>query len=445
MEWIAFPVTVIFIGLFFLIGWIMNKIGMMMIVREVSEATVWERSGMVAEAEGAFDRVASVHDSFWFSPLQRQRNAKWISGRLARFHLAQPVLGPIGQNVVCAYLRICPEDEAVAQGWIEGAIRRENHLPEEHDLAGIIGAALSSNETIQRLLAELYLSQRRSDFEALQTYRRIWQTAEGFPAELIRPLCALLLDESHINDWALEVYLRGHAEGDAACVEGLAAGICRLKPNAGNRSLLAEAGQALSHMSDDRVHDLADRFQPLEPDRSRSTERQPRSGRSPIIAVQMVLDRAVGICGQAGSFGHRQAGRMVAWALTKPAKARWWAAALIAVAVGVVVTVDQWSSSPTLPVVPPSIEPLETQPQTVTDPFTIQVAAYLKRNDAQRFVDGLKSAGVDAFWTEAKSVNRSWYQVKVSHFATKEAARMYGESLKTKGLIDDFYVANYTP
>ncbi len=421
----------------------MNKIGMLMIGREVSEATVWERAGMVAEADGAFDRVASVHDSFWFSPLQRQRNAKWISGRLARFHLAQPVLGPIGQNVVCAYLQMCPGDEAVAQGWIEGAIRRENHLPEEHDLAVLIGAALSSNETIQRLLAELYLSQRRSDFEALQTYRRIWQTAGGLSSELIRPLCALLLDEGHINDWALEVYLRGHAQGDAACIEGLAAGICRLKPNAGNQSLLSAAGQALSHMSDDQVHDLADRFQP--PASDRSAEKKPRTGRSSTLSAQMVFDRIIRICSQAGAFGCLQGGRMVAWALAKPAKARWWAAALIIAAIGVVVTVDQWSSRPAMPEVPPSIEPLETQPQVVTDPFTIQVAAYLKRDDAQRFVDGLKAAGVDAFWTEAKSANRSWYQVKVSHFATKEEARVYGESLKTKGMIDDFYVANYTP
>ena len=81
----------------------------------------------------------------------------------------------------------------------------------------------------------------------------------------------------------------------------------------------------------------------------------------------------------------------------------------------------------------------------VRDPFTIQVAAYLKREDAQSFADNLKQSGVEAFFTQAKSANRTWYQVKVSHFATKEAARAYGESLKNKGLIDDFYVANYTP
>jgi hypothetical protein len=69
----------------------------------------------------------------------------------------------------------------------------------------------------------------------------------------------------------------------------------------------------------------------------------------------------------------------------------------------------------------------------------------LKRDDAQRYVDRLKEAGVDAFWTQAKSSLRTWYQVKASHFTTLDEARLYGESLKARGLIDDFYVANHGP
>ncbi|MBR9979519.1 MAG: SPOR domain-containing protein, partial [Desulfatitalea sp.] len=46
---------------------------------------------------------------------------------------------------------------------------------------------------------------------------------------------------------------------------------------------------------------------------------------------------------------------------------------------------------------------------------------------------------------KAASGSRTWYQVKVSHFPTRDQARQYGEQLKTKGLIDDFYVANFTP
>ena len=79
----------------------------------------------------------------------------------------------------------------------------------------------------------------------------------------------------------------------------------------------------------------------------------------------------------------------------------------------------------------------------IADPFTLQVAAYLKPEYAKQYVQQLKKRGVDAYWAEAVSGEKRWYQVRVSHFATKQAARDYGEELKADGIIDDFYVANY--
>ena len=90
---------------------------------------------------------------------------------------------------------------------------------------------------------------------------------------------------------------------------------------------------------------------------------------------------------------------------------------------------------------PPAPEPpIET---VVTDPFTLQVAAYVKVEHAEKFVATLKDQGLDAYYTEAKGADKHWYQVRISHFPTKEAARAYGEELKARGIIDDFYVANY--
>jgi septal ring-binding cell division protein DamX len=79
----------------------------------------------------------------------------------------------------------------------------------------------------------------------------------------------------------------------------------------------------------------------------------------------------------------------------------------------------------------------------VTDPFTLQVAAYLKEDDAQRYADQLKGQGLDAYWTRASGSGKTWYQVRIAHFSTKAEARMVGEDLKTRGLIGDYYVANY--
>jgi cell division protein FtsN len=90
---------------------------------------------------------------------------------------------------------------------------------------------------------------------------------------------------------------------------------------------------------------------------------------------------------------------------------------------------------------------VEKEPVTVvapvTDPFTLQVAAYLNETDARRYVDQLKGQGLDAYWTRASGSNKTWYQVRVSHFKTKAEARTVGEDLKTRQLIGDYYVANY--
>ncbi len=63
--------------------------------------------------------------------------------------------------------------------------------------------------------------------------------------------------------------------------------------------------------------------------------------------------------------------------------------------------------------------------------------------DARRYVDQLKGQELDAYWTRASGSNKTWYQVRISHFKTKAEARTVGEDLKTRQLIGDYYVANY--
>jgi cell division septation protein DedD len=73
----------------------------------------------------------------------------------------------------------------------------------------------------------------------------------------------------------------------------------------------------------------------------------------------------------------------------------------------------------------------------------LQVAAYLQPDYAKRLVEDLQRQGQDAYWSEAVRGEKRWYQVRVSHFADKQSARDYGEKLKSQGIIDDYYVANY--
>ena len=74
-------------------------------------------------------------------------------------------------------------------------------------------------------------------------------------------------------------------------------------------------------------------------------------------------------------------------------------------------------------------------------PYTLQVAAYLKPEHAQHYLENLEKQGLDAYVVQAYGNEKTWYQVRIAHFPDKSAARAFGSSLKEKGIIEDFYVA----
>jgi hypothetical protein len=92
--------------------------------------------------------------------------------------------------------------------------------------------------------------------------------------------------------------------------------------------------------------------------------------------------------------------------------------------------------------------PADIQPSTpaaagATEPYTLQVAAYLRQEYALKLVEDLKRKGLDAYWTETSSAGKLWYQVRIARFPDQQSAREFGRNLKWKGLIDDFYVTQY--
>jgi hypothetical protein len=140
-------------------------------------------------------------------------------------------------------------------------------------------------------------------------------------------------------------------------------------------------------------------------------------------------------------------GRRVAegfrWVKRTPAARRWLRrAGLVAVAMGAIVLVvntagylirSEKRPEPRIPVV------------EVTGRFTIQVAAYLKKEHAKRYAEELKQHDLDVYWTENTGDRQTWYQVRISRFEDKNAARAYGDRLKESGIIEDYYIANYEP
>jgi len=79
---------------------------------------------------------------------------------------------------------------------------------------------------------------------------------------------------------------------------------------------------------------------------------------------------------------------------------------------------------------------------TVSGPFTIQVAAYLKQSHADRYLGKLKDRGLKAHIKKTRGGGKIWYLIRVSHFKTKQEAAAYGRKLKSQGKIEDFFVSN---
>lgn len=119
------------------------------------------------------------------------------------------------------------------------------------------------------------------------------------------------------------------------------------------------------------------------------------------------------------------------------------AAAVAGIAFGVRLGLQSLSGPPPEGPLPRAAAPAagEALPAAV-QPFTLQVAAYLKEESALRRVEELRQRGLDAYLSVAERGGKRWYQVRISHFADPQSARETGRALRDKGWIEDFYVAN---
>lgn len=437
------PLAALFVACYWVAGWSMDKIGVAHLRRLVNEAAVWERAGMTAEAEAAFQKALTVYDSFWLSPLHRRRRTPWFTARLARFYITQSIRNPYADTMVKGYLFKHPDDTEVASTWLEQLLSRNHPSRVDFEVAARIGEALVDDVGIQQLLMQFHLANARADFHAVQTYRRVWEYRRPLPQELLKPLAELLARDGWLTHWALRVYMEAFQGNCQEALEGIAGCAYWLQPTVENRSDLAAAKTILERFDKEHVAAMARRFKPAS-----SAGPPARQTRRP--AVQYKRQDKATKPEIFGAVAHIPAAIQAAviriWRGAGQKPAAWSAAVGVTLGLCIVILVVVGRRM----VVPDSVEPPATEtvapvepPPEVNDPFTIQVAAYLKGDDAQLFVDQLKQHGLDAFWTEATSANRKWYQVKVSHFRTKDLAMQYGQELKSKGLIDDYYVANF--
>jgi hypothetical protein len=448
LEWALLPVALILVTAFLLIGWVSTRWGLGSVERLIHEAGVFERDGMVSEAENRFRRALAVFDSFLISPLVKKQKSGVLTARVARFYLARARKTYDSEIFLVSYLQSNPQDEEVAENWIQQVESRGGLREEHQDLAYLIGNAQPKNRTVQSALARYYLMLERTDFPALQAYRRVLAADQQLPADFFKDLADLFLKERRAEEWALAIYLKAIEESDhrPAILRGIAACVRWISLTERNKPLLQQAYAYLDGIDPAEIKKMSAGFKPPVALADQQGVQRPIQKRVSFLQTtaavlqtfyEDVTGLPVWIYRQIRSAGRRtrrskKSRRVLSGVLL--------AGLTAAVVVLVINTVGHLVKTET-----PVAQKIEKAPEKITDPFTLQVAAYLKPVYAKKLVENLKKQGLDAYWREAISANKKWYQVRVSHFWDKKSARDFGKSLKAKGIIDDYYVANFSP
>jgi hypothetical protein len=441
LQWLAAMAAGIGLLCFVAIGRLLHLLGQGRIAALIRTAAQFERDGLAEEARNCYRRALAVLDSFLMSPRARRKSAPALALPLVRFHVARADEAA-AQSFIPAYLMDQPEDGEIAEFWLRHAEQRGGLKEADQELAARIGAAHPENRRIQRTLARFFMFLERSDYTALQSYRSVWE--EGPPPAFEHELARLFVRDGRVDEWALEVYLAVHRRGAQlnGLREALAACAHFLAGNPSVRENLAAARSAVGEMTDEEIEFLSEGFRPTEAvpawtSRAAGRRLVHRLGEIVVRSAAAVAAAAAAAAGALRALGRRFSGSAMARRLTA-----FGLVAILLAAIGLFT----WNTMRHLtnPPVPPVAETIPPPPPpVVTDPYTLQVAAYLQPDYARQYVAELKAKGLEAYWSEAVSGEKKWYQVRISHFATKQAALELGESLKARGIIDDFYVANY--
>ena len=454
LDWSFMPVLVIMIVVFMVVGWFSNRLGLSAVERLIREATTWERVGAYRGAEEAFNKTAAVLDSFLLSPLVKRKESAKLAARLARFYLARTDKNHSSETFIIAYLKSHPEDQEVAEHWLQQIESHGGLKTDHYELAFRIGNAQPENTIIQHLLARFYLSEGRTDFAALQTYRQVLtrQKYSGLKGEndtdvdIVNNLAILFLRDGRADEWALRIYLQAFRLSSERhkLLRGIAACVHWTHETERTTHLLQQARKLLVSLDEMQLKKLRTGFNPpgLEPTEQKISA-QLRVGITLWKVVRkignsvfaLITSAAFELIGRA-----RDLINIIKHSRNSKLIIKWAMMTILAVAVIILMVNTVSHLIRTKRVL---YEKEKTTEIIVTDPFTLQVAAYLKPQDAERYVKYLKTKKLDAFWIKRRGKRKVWYQVRVSHFANKASARAYGKSLKAKSIIDDFYVANY--
>jgi hypothetical protein len=434
------------VAVFLAVGWAADRLGQGRVQQLIRRADRAEREGLRGEAERAFQSALGLVDSFLISARVRRRILLPLAGRLARHYLSESHFSPAAEEFIARYLWAHPEDEDVAEQWVRHAEQQGGLRDEHQDLADRLAGAHPRHAIIQRAAARLCLASERSDYEALQIYRRVCAEEGRIPPEFRAELARLFGNDERWGDWSRSIPPAGGTASPPPAQTVIAGAPPSTRASERPQpSVRSETPPAVDE--EDAVFRLTgevDEIDEDEADARASLLAQPRRGAA-------WLDARVRQVAAAREFLRDRLRRWrvggAGWVLAIRRDPRIRQALALFVILGIAAAggwlvlnragVFEPSSTDTAGVDVPSA-PVPAPPE----PFALQVAAYLKQDYALKLVDDLKTRGLKAYWIETTSSGKTWYQVRIASFPDAPSAREFGRSLKSKGLIDDFYVTS---
>ena len=433
----ALPVFGVLFGATFVgLGWLSDRIVRIQLGPLLQEAEILERGGMGTEAERTFDKALNLLDSLLISPRRRRHYLRVLAEKMARFYTARAEKSSRAYLWIERYLQANPADGTIAAAWLQDMERRAQWTPDRQELAARIGEACRDDRQTQQTLAAIFIRAGRTDFPALQTYQRVLIMPDGSDGALATEMAELFIKEGRADELALQAYVRAAGQSapapDLRC--GLAACLRWTHETERNHAHLSQARRIIGPADADALERMSSGFIPP------SGDFEPTIGAGrPGVRLRSGIDR---VFGRGRTIGRQlaQGALSVAAGVKTPYGRK---LAQMTVIGGLVISsaalIFSTAGHLVKPPDPASNEVVKTAPA----PYTLQVAAYLKSAHADRFIETLKTEGQDAYRIEVQRQRKTWYQVRLGRFHTKEAARSHGHQLKTEGIIDDFYVANY--
>jgi SPOR domain len=442
--------TVSFVLFFMASGWLAAQLALRLLPPILHEAGVWERNGDPDRAEKAYRKALALYDSFLMSPGARRQGLPSLVSRMVRLYAAQTDKDAVSDQFMEHYLTTCPTDQEIAENWLQTREYQGGLTPQHQDLAAQIGDTHAANMTIQTTLARLYLLAKRTDFPALQTYRRAMASPLSPSSAMAVDLSAVFIREGRSDEWALPVYLQAAAQQpsweELRC--GIAACLRWILPSERNTDLLARARKILAPIDEEALVRMSSGFVPPTGSYPASDRRgKPTARDRGDIGRESIIERL----GNAASRVNQARQHLQAAVLerlrrsTGLRRAMTWsliAGLGILATVFLINTVGYLTPSPVPEPALQAVAPPPVAPPPPPMPYTLQVAAYLKPEHAERYLASLKKQAIDAYVIKAHGDDKTWYQVRIDHFPDKDTARAYGSRLKEKGIIDDFYVAS---